>query len=53
LKKKLRLTKGEKGKGGMATTGMGGYCGRDLGVGWKISPSIKINAGEDHGNGKG
>jgi hypothetical protein len=37
---------GEKGKGGMATEGTGASCARDLGTGWKISPSITIQAGE-------
>lgn len=37
---------GEKGKGGMASEGTGANCARDLGVGWKISPSIRIAAGE-------
>ena len=37
---------GEKGKGGMATEGTGKKCARDLGVGWKISPSIKVHANE-------
>ncbi len=37
---------GEKGKGGMATDGTGAKPARDLGQGWKISPSIKIKAGE-------
>ncbi len=37
---------GEKGKGGMATTGTGERCARELGQGWKISPSIKIEPGE-------
>ncbi len=37
---------GEKGKGGMATEGTGAACARDLGRGWKISPSIKIAPGE-------
>ncbi|GAB4457030.1 MAG: DUF2961 domain-containing protein [Armatimonadaceae bacterium] len=36
---------GEKGKGGMATEGTGAACARDLGQGWKISPSVKIAAG--------
>ena len=36
---------GEKGKGDMATAGTGAACARDLGQGWKISPSVKINAG--------
>jgi hypothetical protein len=38
---------GEKGKGGMATEGTGKNCARDLGVGWKLSPSIRIAAGEE------
>ncbi|WP_253298165.1 glycoside hydrolase family 172 protein [Paenibacillus sp. MSJ-34] len=33
---------GEKGKGGMATEGTAKQCARDLGVGWKVSPSILI-----------
>lgn len=33
---------GEKGKGGMATEGTGASCARDLGQGWKISPSVAI-----------
>jgi len=37
---------GEKGKGGMATEGTGASCARDLGQGWKISPSIRIEPGE-------
>ncbi len=37
---------GEKGKGGMATEGTGKYPARDLGQGWKISPSVEIKAGE-------
>ncbi len=37
---------GEKGKGGMATEGTGAECARDLGQGWKVSPSINIKAGE-------
>lgn len=36
---------GEKGKGGMATEGTGASCARDLGQGWKISPSVIIKAG--------
>src|SRR5204863_4928077 len=35
---------GEKGKGGMASEGSGAQAARDLGVGWKVSPSIKIEA---------
>jgi hypothetical protein len=37
---------GEKGAGGMAAEGTGANAARDLGRGWKISPSIKIAAGE-------
>jgi hypothetical protein len=37
---------GEKGQGGMATEGTGSYAARDLGRGWKVSPSIKIAPGE-------
>lgn len=37
---------GEKGKGGMATEGTGAPCARDLGQGWKISPSVNIAPGQ-------
>ncbi len=37
---------GEKGKGGMAKEGTGALCARDLGQGWKISPSVAIEAGQ-------
>lgn len=37
---------GEKGKGGMATEGTGMNAARDLGRGWKISPSVKIKPKE-------
>lgn len=37
---------GEKGKAGMATEGTGKNAARDLGQGWKVSPSVVINAGE-------
>jgi hypothetical protein len=33
---------GEKGKGGMATEGTGAKAARDLGQGWKVSPSVKV-----------
>ncbi len=33
---------GEKGKGGMATEGTGKHASRDLGQGWKVSPSVRI-----------
>jgi hypothetical protein len=36
---------GEKAQGGRATTGTGAGCARDLGVGWKISPSVVIPPG--------
>jgi hypothetical protein len=38
---------GEKGKAGMATEGTGANCARDLGQGWKVSPSIRIAPGEE------
>ena len=37
---------GEKGKGGMAVTGTGEKAARDLGQGWKISPSVRIKTKE-------
>jgi hypothetical protein len=37
---------GEKGKGGMAVEGTGALCARDLGQGWKISPSVVIKPGQ-------
>jgi len=39
---------GGKGRGGMATEGTGAACARDLGRGWKISPSVTIAPGETH-----
>jgi len=36
---------GAKGKGGMATKGTGEGPARELGQGWKISPSVVIKAG--------
>jgi len=39
---------GEKGKGGMATEGTGAGCARDLGQGWKVSPSMVIEAGQTY-----
>ena len=35
---------GEKGKGGMATNGTGEPAARELGKGWKLSPSVEIKA---------
>lgn len=35
---------GEKGKGGMATEGTGAKASRDLGQGWKVSPSVRIKS---------
>jgi hypothetical protein len=37
---------GAKGKGGMATEGIGSQPARDLGVGWKISECIQVKPGE-------
>lgn len=36
--------KGEKGKGGMAVDGTGKSASRDLGQGWKVSPSVVIKS---------
>lgn len=36
---------GEKGKGAMATEGTGASAARDLGLGWKVSPSIRLTGG--------
>ena len=36
---------GDKGKAGMATEGTGKGASRDLGKGWKVSPSVNIKAG--------
>jgi hypothetical protein len=35
---------GEKGKAGMATEGTGANASRDLGQGWKVSPSVSIKS---------
>jgi hypothetical protein len=35
---------GAKGKGGMATEGTGAAAARDLGQGWKVSPSVVIRS---------
>ena len=37
---------GERGAGGRAEVGTGASAARDLGVGWKISPSVKIEPGQ-------
>jgi len=37
---------GEKGKGGMATEGTNAAAARDLGRGWKLSPSVDIAPGQ-------
>jgi hypothetical protein len=37
---------GEPGKGGTATTGTGSNASRELGQGWKVSPSIPIEPGQ-------
>jgi hypothetical protein len=36
---------GDKGKAGMATEGTGAVAARELGQGWKVSPSINIAGG--------
>ena len=36
---------GAKGGGGRATQGTGAYAARDLGLGWKMSPSVIIGSG--------
>ena len=36
---------GEPGRGGRASDGTGARASRDLGVGWKVSPSISLKAG--------
>ena len=38
--------KGEKGRGGMATEGTGAGAAKDLGQGWKVSPSVRIQPGQ-------
>ncbi len=37
---------GEPGRGGMALEGTGSHAARELGQGWKLSPSINVEAGE-------
>jgi Protein of unknown function (DUF2961) len=39
---------GEKGKAGMATEGTGANAARDLGQGWKVSPSVNIQANSSY-----
>lgn len=39
---------GTKGGGARATRGTGAECARDLGPGWKISPSVDVAAGTTH-----
>ena len=38
---------GEKGKGAMATEGTNAHAARDLGQGWKVSPSVDIRPGQE------
>ena len=38
---------GEKGRGGAATEGTGARAARELGRGWKVSPSIRVKAGSE------
>jgi len=37
---------GDKGRGGMSTSGTGAQAARELGQSWKVSPSVRIEAGE-------
>ena len=37
---------GAPGMGGMATEGTGKACARELGQGWKVSPSVVVKAGD-------
>ena len=37
---------GSRGAGGRATSGTGAHAARELGIGWKVSPSIDLPAGE-------
>lgn len=37
---------GAKGQAGMAVDGTGAACARDLGQGWKVSPSVRIEPGQ-------
>ena len=37
---------GEPGQGGRATEGTGASAARDLGQGWKVSPSVRIEPGQ-------
>jgi hypothetical protein len=39
---------GEKGKGGMAIEGQGASAARDLGQGWKVSPSVPVEPGQTY-----
>lgn len=39
---------GARGGGGRATIGTGASSARDLGPGWKVSPSVVVAAGESH-----
>jgi hypothetical protein len=37
---------GQPGQGGRATDGLGAHAARDLGVGWKVSPAVRIEPGQ-------
>ena len=39
---------GSRGGGARATEGTGAACARDLGVGWKVSPSVDVAPGATH-----
>jgi hypothetical protein len=38
--------RGEPGAGGRATEGTGAHSARDLGTGWKVSPSVCLPGGQ-------
>lgn len=37
---------GQPGQGGRATDGLGAHAARDLGLGWKVSPAVRIEPGQ-------
>jgi hypothetical protein len=39
---------GESGGGARAAAGTGAFAARDLGVGWKVSPSVEIDPGQTY-----
>ena len=43
---------GAKGRGGMADEGTGSIAARDLGHGWKVSPSVRIGGRRNFHHGR-